>query len=134
MLQYCFPLVYFGILKVFDRGLKAIPLSVDLWIHYMTHVKQNYAEDDVFVRSQFERALATCGLEFRSDKLWEAYIRWETDGKRLVNVLPIYDKLLMTPTQGFNNNYTRYVHSGRLRCAKRATVAVVYTVVFFLVA
>lgn len=55
--------------KVFGRGLKAIPLSIDLWIHYLTHVKQKHDGDRDYIRSQFERALNACGLEFRSDKV-----------------------------------------------------------------
>uniref|UniRef100_A0A1L8DHA6 Pre-mRNA-processing factor 39 n=1 Tax=Nyssomyia neivai TaxID=330878 RepID=A0A1L8DHA6_9DIPT len=94
--------------EVFERGLKAIPLSVDLWIHYLGHVKTNYGEDEAFVRSQFERALASCGLEFRSDKLWESYIKWETEGKRIGNIVGIYDRLLGTPTQGYNGHYDSF--------------------------
>ncbi|XP_059616162.1 pre-mRNA-processing factor 39 [Phlebotomus argentipes] len=94
--------------EVFERGLKAIPLSVDLWIHYLGHVKGNYGEDESFVRSQFERALGACGLEFRSDKLWEAYIKWETEGKRVANVVSIYDRLLCTPTQGYNGHFDSF--------------------------
>uniref|UniRef100_A0A1B0D734 Suppressor of forked domain-containing protein n=1 Tax=Phlebotomus papatasi TaxID=29031 RepID=A0A1B0D734_PHLPP len=59
-------------------------------------------------RSQFERALAACGLEFRSDKLWEAYIKWETEGKRIGNVAGIYDRLLGTPTQGYNGHFDSF--------------------------
>lgn len=91
---------------MFERGLKAIPLSVDLWIHYLTHVKQNNTEDEL-IRCQFERALTSCGLEFRSDKLWEAYIKWETEAKRMLNVVLVYDRLLATPTQGYNGHFDR---------------------------
>lgn len=82
---------------------------MDLWIHYLTHVKQNYAENESFVRSQFERAVTACGLEFRSDKLWEAYIKWETENKRLSNVINVYDRLLATPTQGYSSHFEKYV-------------------------
>lgn len=92
--------------------MKAIPLSVDLWIHYLTHAKLNNAEDEEQVRSQFERALSSCGLEFRSDKLWEAYIKWETEGKRMINVVSVYDRLLATPTQGYNGHFDRSVYFG----------------------
>lgn len=78
-----------------------------MWIHYLTHVKANYADNEEFVRSQFERALAACGLEFRSDKLWEAFIKWETEGKRYSKVLKIYDRLLKTPTQGYSGHFDR---------------------------
>lgn len=94
--------------KVFERGLKAIPLSVDLWIHYLTHVKQGYVDNEEYIRSQFERAVNACGLEFRSDKLWEAYIKWETETKRLKNVINVYNKLLATPTQGYSSHFEKY--------------------------
>ncbi|CAG9859481.1 unnamed protein product [Phyllotreta striolata] len=94
--------------EVFERGLKAIPLSVDLWLHYLTYVKSTRAEDEEFVRSQFERAVASCGLEFRSDRLWDSYVKWETEGKRLQRVTAIYDRLLATPTQGYTSHFDNF--------------------------
>ena len=90
---------------MFERGLRAIPLSVDLWIHYLNYVKATHAENETLIRSQYERALDVCGLEFRSDKLWEAYIKWETEAKRLQRVVGIYDRLLATPTLGYNSHF-----------------------------
>ncbi|XP_062537988.1 LOW QUALITY PROTEIN: pre-mRNA-processing factor 39 [Armigeres subalbatus] len=94
--------------EVFERGLKAIPLSVDLWIHYLAHVRANNTDDETLIRSQFERALAACGLEFRSDKLWEANIKWESEGKRIDRVVALYDRLLSTPTQGYANHFDHF--------------------------
>lgn len=85
--------------------MRAIPLSVDLWIHYLNYVKVSHPEDETLIRAQYERALDVCGLEFRSDKLWEAYIKWETEGKRLQRVVAIYDRLLATPTLGYNSHF-----------------------------
>ncbi|XP_060518445.1 pre-mRNA-processing factor 39 [Cylas formicarius] len=94
--------------EVFERGLKAIPLSVDLWIHYLTHVKTTRSDDEEYIRSQFERALTACGLEFRSDRLWDSYIKWETEAKRLQRVTAIYDRLLATPTQGYTTHFDNF--------------------------
>lgn len=93
---------------MFERGLKAIPLSVDLWIHYLTYVKSTRGDDEEFVRSQFERALSACGLEFRSDRLWDSFIKWETEGKRLQKVTVIFDRLLATPTQGYTTHFDNF--------------------------
>ncbi|XP_026840013.1 pre-mRNA-processing factor 39 [Drosophila persimilis] len=93
--------------KVFERGLEAIPLSVDLWIHYLTHVKQS-SDEEQFIRSQYERAVKACGLEFRSDKLWDAFVRWESDSKRYQRVIQIYDRLLAIPTQGYNAHFDNF--------------------------
>ena len=92
---------------MFERGLKAIPLSVDLWLHYLTHVKTVHVEEPDVVRTEFERALTACGLEFRSDKLWEAYIKWEGETKNIRNIIAIYERLLATPTQGYNNHFDK---------------------------
>ncbi|CRL06004.1 CLUMA_CG019081, isoform A [Clunio marinus] len=94
--------------EVFERGLKAIPLSIDLWIHYLTHVKQKHEGDRDFIRSQFERALNACGLEFRSDKLWDGYIKWEGEEKNFHNIMNIYDRLLSTPTQGYKTHWDNF--------------------------
>jgi len=91
--------------EVFERGLKAIPFSVDLWIHYLNYCKSAFKEDEELLRSNFEKALETCGLEFRSDRLWEAYIKWETENKNLQNITNIYDRLLATPTQGYQSHF-----------------------------
>ncbi|EDV94709.1 pre-mRNA-processing factor 39 isoform X2 [Drosophila grimshawi] len=94
--------------KVFERGLEAIPLSVDLWIHYLMHIKSHHSDEEQFIRSQYERAVQACGLEFRSDKLWDAYIRWENESKRYQRVVQIYDRLLTIPTQGYNGHFDNF--------------------------
>lgn len=55
-------------MQVFDEGLKAIPLSVDLWLHFVNHARATYEKEEngeSRVREAFERAAAACGLEFR---------------------------------------------------------------------
>ncbi|KAL1116013.1 hypothetical protein AAG570_005508 [Ranatra chinensis] len=94
--------------EVFERGLKAIPLSVDLWIHYLNYCKATYKDDEDHLRKQFERALETCGLEFRSDRLWESYIKWENEAKNVQNVCTIYDRLIATPTQGYTGHFENF--------------------------
>ncbi|XP_045502572.1 pre-mRNA-processing factor 39 isoform X1 [Colias croceus] len=95
-------------LEVLERGLKAIPLSVDLWIHYLNHVKSTRTEDHVYIRSQYERAIEACGLEFRSDRLWESYIKWEAENGSALNVTNIYDRLLATPTLGYTSHFDNF--------------------------
>ncbi|XP_013170779.1 PREDICTED: pre-mRNA-processing factor 39 isoform X1 [Papilio xuthus] len=95
-------------LEVLERGLKAIPLSVDLWIHYLNHIKATRSEDLPYVRSQYERAIEACGLEFRSDRLWESYIKWEAENGTALNVTGIYDRLLATPTLGYTSHFDNF--------------------------
>ncbi|KAJ8723916.1 hypothetical protein PYW07_007896 [Mythimna separata] len=95
-------------LEVLERGLKAIPLSVDLWIHFLNHIKATRTEDHTYIRSQYERAIEACGLEFRSDRLWESYIKWEAENGSALNVTNIYDRLLATPTLGYTSHFDNF--------------------------
>ncbi|XP_046628060.1 pre-mRNA-processing factor 39 [Neodiprion virginianus] len=93
---------------VFDQGLKAISLSVDLWLHYINHCKTVYENDEEKLREQYERAIEACGLEFRSDRLWESYIKWELEAKRLSRVTALYDRLLSTPTLCYLSHFEAF--------------------------
>ncbi|CAL8100707.1 unnamed protein product [Calicophoron daubneyi] len=98
-------------LEVYRTGVKAIPLSVDLWTAYLdTALEFYHGHDDyeIKMRSLYEEALSAAGLEFRSDPLWEHYISWESGHNRLTNVLDIYTRLLQIPTQSYFQNWDSF--------------------------
>ncbi|KAL4141632.1 hypothetical protein QTP88_004238 [Uroleucon formosanum] len=94
--------------EVFQRGLSAIPLSVDLWIHYMTYLKTQHSDDVDRIRNKFEKGLEMCGLEYRSDRLWDHYIKWEIEQNKLVNAFNIYSRLLATQTLGYLQHFENF--------------------------
>lgn len=103
-------------MTVFENGLKAISLSADLWIHYLNHVKAEFGSKPEFVRSQYERAVEACGKEWRSDKLWDHYVKWETQiekdkevgSKNYKRVVALYDRILQNPTQGLSHQFDMF--------------------------
>lgn len=98
--------------EVYRRGLQAIPLSVDLWLHYLTFIKENAdptdQETEGRIRAAYEHSVLAAGTDFRSDRLWEAYINWETEQQRLANVTAIYDRILGIPTQLYSQHFQRF--------------------------
>ncbi|KAL3226922.1 hypothetical protein MRX96_024434 [Rhipicephalus microplus] len=55
--------------QTFERGVAAIPLSVDLWIHYINFVKLHFKDEEGYyakVKNLFERAIESSGQDFRS--------------------------------------------------------------------
>jgi len=79
----------------------------------MNYVKTQNAEDDEAVRDEYKRAIKTVGVEFRSSKLWEHWIKWELEKKQWRNVAEIYDKLLTIPNQLYTThfeNFTKFVN------------------------
>lgn len=103
-------------MMVFERGIKAIALSADLWIHYLNHVKAEFGSKPDFVRAQYERAIDGCGKEWRSDKLWDHYVKWETQiekdkevgTKNYHRVIALYDRILRNPTQGLTHQFDMF--------------------------
>lgn len=59
------------------------------------------------LHSEYERALNTCGMEFRSDALWEDYLNFETENKKLRLVFNLYGRLLQVPTRLFNRHWDK---------------------------
>nr|XP_002123360.1 pre-mRNA-processing factor 39-like [Ciona intestinalis] len=90
---------------ILERGVRAIPLSIDLWVHVIDFYIKHYKGPDAGskkVRIVFERAMKAAGEEFRSEKLWNKYIKWEIDNKNWINVMKLYDRAMSTQTQHYS--------------------------------
>ncbi|CAK6962616.1 pre-mRNA-processing factor 39 isoform X2 [Scomber scombrus] len=98
--------------EVYRRGLQAIPLSVDLWLHYLSYIKENSdpsdPETEGRIRAAYEHAVLAAGTDFRSDRLWESFVNWETEQQKLANVTAIYDRILGIPTQLYSQHFQRF--------------------------
>uniref|UniRef100_A0A8C6VN40 Pre-mRNA-processing factor 39 n=1 Tax=Naja naja TaxID=35670 RepID=A0A8C6VN40_NAJNA len=98
--------------EVFQRGLQSIPLSMDLWIHYITFLQStldmNQPDSAQKICGTFEAAVAAAGVDFRSDKLWEMYVEWQKDQGDLKAVTSIYDRVLSTPTQLYSHHWENF--------------------------
>ncbi|XP_013388551.1 pre-mRNA-processing factor 39 [Lingula anatina] len=94
--------------EVYERGLQAIPLSADLWLNYISFIKSKYADAtdlEQRVRRIFEKAITAAGTDFRSDKLWDAFISWEKEANNWQRVLTLYDRLIAIPTQLYSHHF-----------------------------
>ncbi|CAD6196412.1 unnamed protein product [Caenorhabditis auriculariae] len=109
-------------LKVWEKSILAIPLSIDLWLGFlafMRELSQGMNEKEEEIRELYERALSIAGLEFQSDRLWLDAIGWEQhqyvqallSGRHdasAVHVGKLFDRLLATPTAAHSTHITRY--------------------------
>lgn len=98
--------------EVCIQGLQAIPLSIDLWIHYINlllgTLDMNLPESPQRIRSVFEDAVMAAGLDFHSDRLWDLYIEWEKEQGNMKNATAILDRVLRFPTQLYNTHYDKF--------------------------
>ncbi|XP_032992272.1 pre-mRNA-processing factor 39-like [Lacerta agilis] len=98
--------------EVFQRGLQSIPLSMDLWIHYISFLQSsldmNLPDSAQKICGTFESAVAAAGVDFRSDKLWEMYVEWQREQGDLKAITAIYDRVLATPTQLYSHHWEKF--------------------------
>jgi len=96
---------------VFEDGLRGIPLSIDLWVHYintMTSVLELDPDKEAKIRMLYDRAIIAAGTDFRSDKLWEMYINWEKENKNIKRVTQLFDRIITIPTQLYSHHFENY--------------------------
>ncbi|XP_045164051.2 pre-mRNA-processing factor 39-like [Mercenaria mercenaria] len=92
--------------EIFEKGAKAVPLSSELWLHYINfYIKEFINEDET--RKLYERAITAAGTDFRSDKLWDNYINWEKE-RDLRRVTTLYDRLFRIPTQLYSHHFDNF--------------------------
>ncbi|XP_017263738.1 pre-mRNA-processing factor 39 isoform X2 [Kryptolebias marmoratus] len=98
--------------EVCIQGLQGIPLSVDLWIHYINlllgTLDMNLPDSPRRIRSVFENAVAAAGLDFHSDRLWDLYVEWEKEQGNTKNAAAVLDRVLKVPTQLYNTHYDKF--------------------------
>uniref|UniRef100_A0A672J308 Pre-mRNA-processing factor 39-like n=1 Tax=Salarias fasciatus TaxID=181472 RepID=A0A672J308_SALFA len=98
--------------EVCVQGLQAIPLSVDLWIHYINlllgTLDMNLPQSPSQIRGVFEDAVGAAGLDFHSDRLWDLYVEWEKEQGNMKNATAVLDRVLKVPTQLYNTHYDKF--------------------------
>ena len=62
-----------------------------------------------YYRDQCEKALATAGLEYRSDVLWEIVIEKENARSEFRYVTDLFRRVLSTPTKLYNKHWDNFM-------------------------
>ncbi|VDM82922.1 unnamed protein product, partial [Strongylus vulgaris] len=98
-------------LNVWERGILAIPLSIDLWLGFLSFMRELAPQSDRGIeklRELYDRAVSTAGYEFHSDRLWQDYIAWEEAQGEWRRVSNIYDRLIRIPTALYKTHMERF--------------------------
>ncbi|KIH57764.1 HAT repeat protein [Ancylostoma duodenale] len=98
-------------LSVWERGILAIPLSIDLWLGFLSFMRELAPQSDRGIeklRELYDRALSMAGYEFHSDRLWQDYIAWEEAQGEWRRVAEIYDRLIRIPTAMYKSHMERF--------------------------
>lgn len=91
-------------IEIYEKGVLEIPLSVDLWMYYINHSIQSKCPYQI-IQNLYKRAVEKCGGEFKSDKLWDAYIDFERQNNQIKNCLDILLLCIKSLTQSLPKRF-----------------------------
>ncbi|XP_066398056.1 pre-mRNA-processing factor 39-1-like isoform X2 [Miscanthus floridulus] len=86
------------VIEVYERAVLAVTYSVDIWYNYCQFAISTYDDPDI-IRRLFERGLAYVGTDYRSNILWDEYIKYEESLEAWSHLAVIYTRVLEHPIQ-----------------------------------
>ncbi|KAL6867622.1 hypothetical protein ACP4OV_015646 [Aristida adscensionis] len=86
------------VIEVYERAVVAVTYSVDIWYNYCQFAISTYDDPDI-IRRLFERGLAYVGTDYRSNHLWDEYIKYEESLQAWSHLAVIYTRILEHPIQ-----------------------------------
>lgn len=100
---------------IYERAVRAIPISVDIWMKYIAFAEKANASADEqtsikSLRELYERAVAACGTDTAAQSLWNAYLGFEQkseDGEK--NVCALYYRIVTQRWQGGEQYWQLYL-------------------------
>jgi len=95
-----------AVVSVYERGVNAIPYSVDLWMHYCVYVAE-VSDDLKYIRSLFERAIEKIGDDYLAQILWDKYIEFEESQEEYANVFSLYTRVLYIPLKALDQYWDK---------------------------
>jgi len=90
----------------YEEGLKYLPVSVDLWLHYCIWKASRGPQEEA--RSLYQKAVAACGKVYNSSILWDKYLDFEKSLKNYQNMEMVFSALMTFPTNKLYEYYTRF--------------------------
>ncbi|KAJ5073964.1 pre-mRNA-processing factor 39 [Anaeramoeba ignava] len=97
---------------IYERAIKAVPYSVEIWGFYCTFATENLPIQST--RKIFERAIETVGINFLSYGLWNQFINWEIQQEEFEFASKLYQKVIRIPIQQLEHiweSYRAYAHT-----------------------
>jgi pre-mRNA-processing factor 39 len=94
------------VICTFEEGLKFLPVSCELWLHYCSWKMTRSNPDET--RALFDRAVLACGKVYTSNLLWDKLLDFEKSQKSTERMEYLFSQLITFPTNKLYEYYTRF--------------------------
>ncbi|GJJ76014.1 pre-mRNA-processing factor 39 [Entomortierella parvispora] len=99
-----------GAVEIFERGVKSISSSVDLWVHYCSFIMEHKRDDHGAIEQILERGAATVGMDFMPHVFWDKYLEYYEQKGDHVRLFTVMGRIITIPMHQYARFYQQYTH------------------------
>ncbi|KAF9586178.1 hypothetical protein BGW38_008895 [Lunasporangiospora selenospora] len=95
-------------IEVFERGVKSIPNSVDLWVQYCSFVMEQKPNDRAATEQLFERGSKCVGMDFMPHVFWDKYIEFLEEKSETTKAVQLLEHIIKIPMHQYARYFEKY--------------------------
>ncbi|KAF9935844.1 hypothetical protein BGZ67_002942 [Mortierella alpina] len=97
-----------GAIKIFERGVKSISNSVDLWVQYCTFFMENKPAERDAIEQLFERGASAVGMDFMPHVFWDKFIAFYEEKEEYSKLAALMERIIKIPMHQYARYYQQY--------------------------
>ncbi|KAI8360944.1 hypothetical protein B0O80DRAFT_436309 [Mortierella sp. GBAus27b] len=98
-----------GAVEIFERGVKSISNSVDLWVQYCSFVMDHKPDDQDAIERLFERGADAVGMDFMPHVFWDKFIAFYEEKQDYAKLATLMERIIKIPQHQYARFYQQYV-------------------------
>ncbi|KAG0041791.1 hypothetical protein BGZ83_001311, partial [Gryganskiella cystojenkinii] len=102
-----------GAIKIFERGVKGISTSVDLWVQYCSFVMEKKPDDGEGIEKLFERGADAVGMDFMPHVFWDKFIEFYEQRRDFQNLFKLMSRIIRIPIHQYARFYQQLLLASR---------------------
>ncbi|KAF8985003.1 hypothetical protein BGZ46_006293 [Entomortierella lignicola] len=97
-----------GAIEIFERGVKSISNSVDLWVQYCSFVMEHKSDDRDAIERLLQRGADAVGLDFMPHVFWDKFIAFYEEKEEYTKLLALMERIIKIPMHQYARYYQQY--------------------------
>ncbi|KAF9187342.1 hypothetical protein BGZ50_001984 [Haplosporangium sp. Z 11] len=97
-----------GAIEIFERGVKSITNSVDLWVQYCSFVMEHKPEDREMIEQLFQRGANSVGMDFMPHVFWDKFIAFYEEKEEYAKLAKLMERIIKIPMHQYARYYQQY--------------------------
>ncbi|KAG0207012.1 PRP39 pre-mRNA processing factor 39 [Mortierella sp. GBA30] len=97
-----------GAIEIFERGVKSISNSVDLWVQYCSFVMEQKPAERDLIEQLFERGASAVGMDFMPHVFWDKFIAFYEEKEEYSKLATLMERIIKIPMHQYARYYQQY--------------------------